>query len=57
MIDEAKVEVLKVWYSVFCVLMDGPDQYTEGQRLRKLRHLRQLLRDAYPQLESELKKN
>jgi hypothetical protein len=54
--NSAKVEVLKVWYSVFCALMDDKAQYTNDHKILKLAHLRQMLRDAYPQLEEELAK-
>ena len=52
--DPRKVEVLKVWYSVFCTLMDGNER--DDQLVLKLRVLRQRLIEAYPQLEKELKR-
>jgi len=56
--DSRKVEVLKVWYSVFCTIMD-PDpkdgsEYSPNELIAKLRALREKLREAYPGLEAEL---
>jgi hypothetical protein len=53
--DPRKVEVLKVWYSVFCTLMDGNE--SDAELLKKLRCLRERLMQAYPQLERELKES
>lgn len=48
-----KVEIIKVWYSVFCTLMDG-DEYTDAELLSKLRQLREELKKAVPEVEAEM---
>ena len=45
-----KIEVLKVWYSIFCVIMDDKDMYI-GEQLEKLNKLRKRLKDESPELE------
>jgi len=41
-IDEAKVEVLKVWYSVFCTLVDAwqASEYDDVEFISKMLQLR-----------------
>ena len=47
--DPERVAILATWYSLFCVLMDGPD----GPDLKRLLALRQeLIREA-PELEAK----
>lgn len=55
-IDPAKVEVLKVWYSVFCTLMDS-DEYTDRVLLEKLRKLRAELVREIPEVEADMAKH
>lgn len=54
--DPAKVEVLKVWYSVFCTLVDAykNHEYTDAQFIEKMGLLREGLRKEVPQVEAEL---
>ena len=54
MTDLATIEVLKVWYSLFCTLMDDVSLTPFG-KLEKLRQLRQELRERLPQVEQALK--
>jgi hypothetical protein len=54
--DSAKVEVLKVWYSVFCTLVDT---YAEGERpaswlIEKIVKLREELAQQVPEVEREM---
>jgi hypothetical protein len=53
MLDEKKVEILKVWYSIFCVIMD--DEKIEEDKIDKLIKLRKRLKDESPELEQMLK--
>jgi hypothetical protein len=52
-LDEKKVEILKVWYSIFCVIMD--DEKIEEDKIDKLIKLRKRLKDESPELEQMLK--
>lgn len=54
--DEAKVEVLKVWYSVFCTLVDAhvAGEYTDYVFIDKLLKLRRKLVEAAPEVEQEM---
>jgi hypothetical protein len=49
-LDEKKVEVLKVWYSIFCTIMDDREMTWEI-KTDKLHKLRRLLKDESPDLE------
>jgi hypothetical protein len=51
-----KVEVLKVWYSVFCTLVDAyrDGEYDRYQILEKLERLRDELADRFPEVEEEI---
>lgn len=49
-IDEKKVEVLKVWYSIFCTIMDDRKIPWE-MKSDKLHKLRRLLKDQSSDLE------
>jgi hypothetical protein len=57
-IDLAKVEVLKVWYSLFCVLVDS---HAEGESsdtadaifIQKMYELRRQLAEKVPEVEKE----
>lgn len=51
MIDKAKVEILKVWYSIFCVLID--DNIEIGIKMSKLATLREILKHSSPGFEVE----
>jgi hypothetical protein len=58
-IEESKVEYLKVWYSVFCVLVDA---YTEGDftdqlLIEKIIKLRNSLVTGMPEVEAQLLNN
>jgi hypothetical protein len=57
--DPRKVEVLKVWYSVFCTLVDAHRQgeYTEAELVVKMCELRQELINQMPEVESMMKTN
>lgn len=46
-IDQRKLEVLKVWYAVFTTVMDAPE-FNDTTKLAKLKQLRQLLQDVVP---------
>lgn len=50
------VEVLKVWYSIFCTVtvMDAPE-YSPQAKLEKLRQLRRELRERLPAVEEQMK--
>jgi hypothetical protein len=52
-LDEKKVEILKVWYSIFCVIMD--DEKIEEDKIDKLIKLRKRLKDESQELEQMLK--
>jgi hypothetical protein len=58
MSDPAKVEVLKVWYSVFCTLVDDHlEAGGYGDRvvfIDKMLKLRQELSKAIPEVEAEM---
>lgn len=54
MLDEKKVEVLKVWYSIFCVIIDAIS-YNEEEKLSKLTQLRERLKRESPELEQLVK--
>lgn len=51
-----KVEVLKVWYSVFCTLADAhaKGEYTDGEFIKKIMDLRKHLAQAVPEVEAEM---
>ena len=51
--DKARVEVLKVWYSVFCTLIDAhtEGEYNQPEVLAKLIKLRKELAKAIPEVE------
>ena len=61
-IDPAKVEVLKVWYSVFCTLVDG---HAEGEStdaadaifIQKMYELRRKLAERVPEVEADMAKH
>jgi hypothetical protein len=57
-IDEAKVEVLKVWYSVFCTLVDAwqASEYDDVEFISKMLQLRSELIKQLPEVEEALKK-
>jgi hypothetical protein len=57
-IDEAKVEVLKVWYSVFCTLVDAwqANEYDDVEFISKMLQLRSELIKQLPEVEEALKK-
>ena len=55
-VDERKVEFLKVWYSLFCTLMDA---WTDGEisdlvLIGRLGKLRNSLTTRMPEVEAEL---
>jgi len=54
--DPAKVEVLKVWYSVFCTLVDAyaEGKYSAGGFIDKIKTLRQALAERVPEVEKEM---
>jgi hypothetical protein len=54
---EAKLEVLKVWYSVFCTLVDAyrEDEYNAPQFIDKMLALRDELTKAVPEVEAMMK--
>ena len=54
--DPDRVEVLKVWYSVFCTLMDAykADEYRAAQLITKLLTLRDELATRVPEVEEEM---
>ena len=51
-----KVEVLKVWYSVFCAICDTRQdgEYDDATFLRKVLELREKLAEAIPSVEQEM---
>ena len=51
-----KVEFLKVWYALFCTIMDAhsDSEYTDAQAIKKLRDLRNALTTRLPEVEAEL---
>ena len=55
-VDPRKVEFLKVWYSLFCTLMDawGDGEYTDTVLVQKLVKLRNLLTTRLPEVEADL---
>ena len=55
MIDPKKLEVLKVWYSLFTTIMDEipNDPVPDTWRMEKLRKLRDRLREEAPGLENQ----
>jgi hypothetical protein len=57
--DSAKIEVLKVWYSVFCTLMDAyrDGNYERADLIEKLEKLRDELADRVPELEDEMRRS
>lgn len=57
--DKAKVEVLKVWYSVFCTIVDAhaEGEYTDKQLLVKIVQLRRKLTENVPEVEREMAKH
>lgn len=51
-IDPRKLEVLKVWYAIFCTIVDeGRPEYSEAWKLQKLKELRARLRAEAPDLD------
>lgn len=54
--DPAKVEVLKVWYSVFCTVVDAyrREEYTANEFCEKMAKLRDKLKEAFPHVEAEM---
>lgn len=59
MADESKVgkvEVLKVWYCVFCTVADAYNngEYTQAEFAYKMLELRQSLARAVPEVEEEM---
>ena len=57
--DPRLVEVLKVWYSVFCTLVDAHNEgeYTDVELAEKMRKLRLELVKRLPEVEQMLKAN
>lgn len=57
-VNEAKVEVLKVWYSVFCELVDAHlhGELNDFDFTDKVIRLRQKLAEALPEVETEMAK-
>lgn len=57
--DPARVEVLKVWYSVFCTLIDAhaEQEYTDAELIEKMQKLRTALAEAVPEVEEHLRKS
>jgi hypothetical protein len=58
-VNQRKVEVLKVWYSLFCAIMDhlsndtgGTSRLSDAEIMQRLRQLRQRLKDEAPELEA-----
>ena len=53
MIDAAKLEALKVWYSLFTTLMDGHSEgdFSDRQLIDKLQTLRAELKLRVPEAE------
>jgi hypothetical protein len=58
-VDPAKVEVLKVWYSVFCTLVDGYNagDYSDPGFIDKMKTLRRKLVENLPEVEAEMAKH
>jgi hypothetical protein len=57
--DPKLVEVLTVWYAVFCTLIDAHKQgeYTEAALVTKMCQLRHELIKRIPEVESMMKTN
>jgi hypothetical protein len=55
-VNEEKVEFLKVWYALFCTLVDAhvDGEYTDSQLVSKLYQLRNSLTTRMPEVEAEL---
>lgn len=55
----AKVEVLKVWYSVFCTLVDAyqAEEYTTNDFCEKMVTLRSELAGRIPEVEEEMRRH
>jgi len=53
-LDPKKIEVLKVWYSIFCTIIDDKE-LSNDKILDKLFKLRQLLIQQDPDLEDVIK--
>jgi hypothetical protein len=55
-IDERKVEFLKVWYALFCTIMDAHSdrEYSDVEAISKLRDLRNALTTRLPEVEADL---
>ena len=53
-IDAKKLEILKVWYSIFVVIMDDREISWE-QKTDKLHKLRRRLKQESPELEQIIK--
>ena len=55
-VNAEKVEFLKVWYSLFCTIMDAwsDKEYTDTEAVTKLRDLRNSLTTRLPEVEAEL---
>jgi hypothetical protein len=56
---DEKVEVLKVWYSVFCTLVDAyqSEEYTTNDFCHKMVTLRSELASRIPEVEAEMKRH
>jgi hypothetical protein len=54
--QEAKVEFLKVWYSLFCTVMDAwsDGEYNDSAAVVKLRDLRNALTTRLPEVEASI---
>lgn len=57
-VDPARVEVIKVWYSVFCTLVDAYNagEYSESGFIQKMKDLRHKLIEEVPEVEAQLAK-
>lgn len=55
-VDERKVEFLKVWYALFCTIMDAwsDEKYDNVETIFKLRDLRNALTTRLPEVEADL---
>lgn len=55
-VDERKVEFLKVWYALFCTIMDAhsDSEYTDAVAIQKFKQLRNSLVTRLPEVEASL---
>lgn len=53
LIDTKKLEILKVWYATFTVVMDD-EVFTEKEKMEKLFRLRRRLKEESPELEQQI---